>query len=83
MFTSIFPFPQFSSSYAPVFTDPSIALVPDSSAEMLSSSDAPSSTVPESLDTSADTPIPSIAPELVQVLALLQSTRVRSPHSHL
>jgi hypothetical protein len=63
MFTSISPFPQSSSSYAPVFTDPSITLVPDSSIEMLSSSNAPSSTVPESPDTTADTPAPSTAPE--------------------
>jgi hypothetical protein len=83
MFTSISPFPQSSSSYAPVFTDPSIALVLDSSAEMLSSSDAPSSTVPKSPDTSVDIPVPSTAPEPVQVPALRQSTRVRAPPSHL
>jgi hypothetical protein len=65
MFTSISPFPHSSFSYAHVFTDASIALVPDSSAEMLSSSDAPSSTVPESPDTSADTHVPSTAPEPV------------------
>jgi len=83
MFTSISHFLQSSSSYAPVFTDPSITLVPESSAQMLSSSDAPSSTVPESPDTSADTPVPSTAPEPVQVPALRQSTRARAPPSHL
>jgi hypothetical protein len=83
MFTSISPFPQSSSSYALIFTDPSITLVPDSSAKMLSSSDAPSSTVPESPDTSADTPAPSTALEPVQVPTLHQSTRVRAPPSHL
>jgi len=82
MFTIISPFPRSSSSYAPVFTDPSIALVPDSSAEMLSSSDVPSLIVLESPDTSADTHVTSIAPEPVQVPALRQSTRVRVPHSH-
>jgi len=65
MFASISPFPQSSSSYASVFTDPSIALVPDSSTEMLSSSDALSLTVTESLDTSANTPVPSTTPEPV------------------
>jgi len=50
---------------------------------MLCSSDAPSSTVPESPDTSADTLVPSTAPEPVQVSALHQSTRVRAPPSHL
>jgi hypothetical protein len=78
MFTSISHFSQCSSSYALIFTDPSIALVPDSSVEMLSYLDTPSSIVPESPDTFADTRVPSIAPELVQVPALRQSTRVRA-----
>jgi len=50
---------------------------------MLSSSDAPSLTVPESPNTSADTPVPSTTPEPVQVPILRQSTRVRAPPSHL
>jgi len=83
MFTSISPFPQSSSSYAPVFTDPSIALVHDSSAEMLNSSETSSSTASESPDMSADTLVPSSAPKPVQVPALHQSTRVRAPPSHI
>ncbi|KAA8550319.1 hypothetical protein F0562_002003 [Nyssa sinensis] len=75
MFTSISPFLQSSISYAPIFTDPSIALFPDSSAEMPSSSDVPSSPVSESSDTSADTPDPSTTSEPIQVPALRQSTR--------
>ncbi|KAA8517060.1 hypothetical protein F0562_017122 [Nyssa sinensis] len=83
MFTSISPFPQSSISYAPIFTDPSIALFPDSSAEMPSSSDVPSSPVSESSDTSADTLDPSTTSEPIQVPALRQSTRVRAHPSHL
>ena len=87
MFMSISPFPQSSSSYAPIFTDPSIALVPYLSAEMPSSSENPSLTVPNSIDSFVDTHVTreglDTALESIQVNELRHSTRVRAPPSHL
>jgi hypothetical protein len=81
MFTSQMHFPHSSSAYSHVFTDPSIALFPGSSADNSSSLDEPSTAASDLPDLTMDpsaashTPEPSHEPR--------RSDRVRAPPAYL
>jgi hypothetical protein len=81
MFTSQMHFPHSSSAYSPIFTDPSIALFPGSSADNSSSLDEPSTAASDLPDSSTDPPAASHTPKPSHEPR--HSNRVRVPPAHL
>jgi hypothetical protein len=81
MFTSQMHFPYSSSVYSPVFTDPSIALFPGSSANNSSSLDEPSTAASDLPDSTTDPPATSHTLEPSHEPR--RSDRVRAPPAHL
>jgi hypothetical protein len=81
MFTSKMPFSPSSSTHAPVFTNPSITLLLDSSADILSSLDEPSPAASNLSDSTDDPPATSHILESSQEPR--RSSRVRTHLVHL
>jgi hypothetical protein len=81
IFTSQMHFPYSFSVYSPVFTDPSIALFPGSSADNSSSLDEPSTAASDFPDSTTDPPATSHTPEPSHEPR--RSDRVRAPPAHL
>jgi len=81
MFTRKMSFSPSSSTHAPAFTDPSITLFPDSSADILSSLDEPSLVASNFSDSTDDPPATSHILESSQEPR--RSSRVRTHLVHL